>query len=779
MNLLVDVDGYIVQYHSAKITLRNEPSQAFSTAQLSRSLKYLTANTMASVTQTFPVTRMSCAACAGSIQDILTNENGVIEANVNYANNSARISFDSAITDPETLRRAIEKGGYGLLIEDEANTADADEARFNADYRRLRLNTLAAAALTAPVAVIGMLFMNMPYADPIMAVLTTPVVLWFGRHFFIRAWQQAKRGKANMDTLVALSTGVAYLFSMFNLLWPAFWEDRGLEAHVYFEAAAVIITFILLGRMLEERAKRHTSSALKKLMGLRPATVTRIDADGVEHEANIHDVVLGDMLVIKPGTRIAVDGTVASGNSYVDEHMLTGEPVAVLKEPGERVFAGTINQKGSFTFRATKVGKDTLLAQIVEQVKAAQGSKAPVQQLVDRIAAIFVPVVMVIAVLSATAWLIFGGDDGSIRAVLALVTVLVIACPCALGLATPTAIMVGVGKAARKGILVKDASSLEITRRVTDVVLDKTGTITEGHPSVVDHDVSDATDDELGVLLAMEQRSEHPLATAVMRAFDQHTPATLTHFDSLTGKGVTSVSGGKRYFAGSLRMASELSLNPSGRQAELIETWGKEGMTVIGFFDTHRIIALLAIADHVKEGSEEAVRQLSKRGITVHMLTGDALATATVVARKTGITHVKAEMLPEDKANYISELQKAGAVVAMVGDGINDSTALARADVGIAMGHGTDIAMDVAGMTIIASDLRKVAEAINVSRQTVRAIRQNLFWAFIYNLIGIPLAAGVLYPFNGFLLNPMIAGAAMALSSVSVVANSLRLNLSR
>lgn len=720
---------------------------------------------------------MSCASCAVSVERIIKAQKGVSNAAVNYANATLNVEFTLDTIQPGELKNAVQMIGFDLLIEEDDEEDSTGEGYQEKAYARLRQRTLAAGILTLPVVVIGMFFMDMPYANPIMWALSTPVVLWFGRSFFTTAVKQARHGAANMDTLVALSTGVAYLFSVFNTVYPEFWLARNLEAHVYFEAAAVIITFILLGRLLEARAKGNTSSALRKLIGLQPDQVVRINAEGHSTTAAVSDVQPGDTLLVKPGERIAVDGTVSEGRSFVDESMLTGEPIAVEKSIGDAVFAGTINQKGSFQFEAAKVGAETLLSRIIAQVREAQGSKAPVQKLVDQIAAVFVPIVMAIAVIAAVVWFIWGGDHALTRGVLAMVTVLVIACPCALGLATPTAIMVGVGRAAQAGILIRDAESLELARKVDVVALDKTGTITEGHPAVTDtHWLSE---DEIlkNRLSAIESRSEHPLAEAVLAYHPPGQGVSINDFESHTGEGVTAQISGDTYAVGNRRLMKRLGVNLSALQAQT-EAWESDGKTVVFFARQTQILAALAIADRIKPGSAEAIAKLQSSGIELHILTGDSEATAAAIARDCGIANYRAEQLPEDKAAFIQQLQAAGHTVAMVGDGINDSSALALADVSIAMGHGSDVAMEVARMTIVSSDLRKLPTAIALSKATVKTIRQNLFWAFIYNIVGIPLAAGVLYPFNGFLLSPMIAGAAMALSSVSVVTNSLRLKLS-
>jgi Cu2+-exporting ATPase len=727
------------------------------------------------VKHTFPVLGMTCASCASSAESIVTFQEGVVNASVNFATGNLTVEYLPNMTDASKLQKAVQSIGYDLLIENETKQQETLEALHAQKFQKLKNKTTWAIILSLPVVVIGMFFMDIPYANQIMWLFSTPVVLWLGKDFFINAWKQAKHRSANMDTLVALSTGIAYLFSVFNMLFEDFWHQRGLHAHVYFEAAAVIIAFILLGKLLEEKAKGNTSTAIKKLMGLQPKTVIIIQPDGTEKQIAIEEVNAGDVILVKPGEKIAVDGMVVSGSSYVDESMLSGEPVPVLKKESEKVFAGTINQKGSFRFEAVKVGKETMLAQIIKMVQDAQGSKAPVQKLVDKIAGIFVPVVIGIAILTFVLWLILGGDNGWVQGLLAAVTVLVIACPCALGLATPTAIMVGVGKGAENGILIKDAESLELAKKVTAIVLDKTGTITEGRPQVTGIQWLNNDDTAQTILLSIEKQSEHPLAEALVKHLEDVSTVALSLFDSITGKGAKANYNNETYFVGNKKLLAENNIVIAAPLQKQADEWGSQSKTVIWFSDSKQALSVIAISDKIKETSVEAIKEIQEMGIELYMLTGDNEATAKAIAQQTGIGHYKAEVMPQHKADFIKELQQQGKVVAMVGDGINDSTALATADVSIAMGKGSDIAMDVAKMTIISSDLTKIPQAIRLSKQTVATIKQNLFWAFIYNLIGIPIAAGILYPINGFLLNPMIAGAAMALSSVSVVTNSLRL----
>ena len=731
------------------------------------------------VKKTFPVMDMTCAACAISVESIIKYLDGVVNASVNFATATVSVEYLPNAVSPNELKNAVQSIGYDLLIDNNENVNQTLEELQEKKFHQLKWRTIKAGLFSIPVVVIGMFFMDMPYANYIMWVLSTPVILWFGKDFYINAYKQAKHRSANMDTLVALSTGVAYIFSVFNTLFAEFWHARGVHAHVYFEAAAVVVAFILLGKLLEEKAKGNTSTAIKKLMGLQPKSVTVIDSQGNHIDTSIDLINPNDVILVKPGEKIAVDGIVTNGNSYVDESMLSGEPVPVLKNVNDQVFAGTINQKGSFQFRAEKVGAETMLAQIIKMVQDAQGSKAPVQKLVDKIAGIFVPVVIGIALIAFGVWLIFGGDNGFTHGLLALVTVLVIACPCALGLATPTAIMVGVGKGAEKGILIKDAESLELTKNVNAIVLDKTGTITEGKPVVTDMAWLDNNDSTKGILYSIEKQSEHPLAEAVIDYLGNVPPVEISNFESITGKGAKAQLNNEALFVGNQRLLNEQAIEISTKLQEIGNNWSAESKTVIWFANSEEALAVIAIADKIKESSIEAIKQLQDKGIEVYMLTGDNESTTKTIAAQTGIRHYKAEVLPEQKAAFVKMLQNQGKVVAMVGDGINDSAALAQANVSIAMGKGSDIAMDVAKMTIISSDLNKIPMAIKLSKQTVAAIRLNLFWAFIYNIIGIPIAAGILYPINGFLLNPMIAGAAMAFSSVSVVGNSLLLKLKK
>lgn len=713
---------------------------------------------------------MSCAACAATVEHALTGVAGVAKAAVNYANHQAFVEYDPVRTSPEALRAAVQAIGYDLVLE-----KTSPEQLFENQEQHavgLRTRTLGAALFSVPVFILGMFFMHLPWVPYVSMVLTAPVLFYFGRSHFVQAFRLIRHRQSNMDTLVALSTGMAYFFSVFNTLYPEYWHVRGLHAHVYYEAAALVITFISLGKWLEAQAMSRTSAALKALIGLQPRTVWRL-RKGQEEEVPLDQIQPGDVVVVRPGEKIPVDGVIQSGISYVDESMLTGEPVAVSKNEGDSVFAGTVNQKGSFQFRARQVGEATVLGHIIRKVQAAQGSKAPIQQVADRVAGIFVPVILIIAGITFMVWMWAGGDDALSHALMTSVSVLTIACPCALGLATPTAIMVGVGKAAQHQILIKDAESLERARAITAVVLDKTGTITEGKPRVTGVHASNS--DWQHAIYSLEIRSEHPLASAVagwLKANGAEAQPVFA-FTSVTGVGVAGEVLGQSYWIGNEFMLEQQGGRLSDEQRHQAQVWKERAFTVVFAGTGNQVRAALAIADQPKATSRGAIAQLHASGLEVHMLTGDAYETAAAVAKAVDIRQFKAGVSYEQKAAYVQALQARGHVVAMVGDGINDSQALAQADVSMAMGRGTDVAMEIASLTIMSSDLMRVGQAIALSRQTVRTLRQNLFWAFIYNLIGIPIAAGVLYPVNGFLLNPMIAGAAMALSSVSVVSNSV------
>ena len=726
--------------------------------------------------KTVPVLEMSCAVCASNVECTVKGLQGVENATVNFAANTLTVSYHPSVISMQKIQAEVKAAGYDLVVEEEdASSVQEEKARLY--YLKLRQNTIGAWMLALPLAVCSMFFMHLPFVNWLMMCMAIAIMVLFGRSFYVNGIRHALHGAANMDTLVALSTSIAFLFSLFTTIYPEFWYERGLEPHVYYEASGVIIAFVLLGKLIEERAKSSTSSAIRSLMGLQPKTARRLK-EGKEEEVPISLIRQGDMLNVRPGEKIPVDGVLVQGVSSVDESMLSGEAIPVGKRAGDRVLAGTINQKGAFTMSATGVGNATMLAQIVQMVQIAQGSKAPVQRIVDRISAVFVPVVVGISLFTFICWMLIGGNSCFSYALLSAVSVLVIACPCALGLATPTALMVGIGKGARQHILIKDAYALENLCKVDTVVLDKTGTLTEGIPVVTDSFwESEATRQLLDILYTAELKSEHPLASAILTWLKESEPADIEAecFESVTGYGIRIEVKGQTYWVGNRAMLDSFGASVSVDATKELDRWLEDGKSVVYYGCEHHFLAAIAVSDRLKPTSGVAVEALKELGIEVHLLTGDGQRVAETVSADLDIHHYKAEVLPADKEAYIQMLQQKGRKVAMVGDGINDSQALARADVSVAMGKGTDVAMDVAMVTLITSDLMLLSDAIRLSKQTVRLIHQNLFWAFIYNIIGIPLAAGILFPVNGLLLNPMLASAAMAFSSVSVVLNSLRL----
>jgi P-type Cu2+ transporter len=727
--------------------------------------------------ETYQVEGMSCASCALSVESMLSTITGVKSARVNYANSSALVEYDTTVTSSTEFVKLIEQIGYSLIIPTENDDLNYDEAE-KKKLQKAKQKALFSILLAFPVFSIAMFFHHMPYGNLIMLLFTIPIVLWFGRDFYVIAFKQARHGSANMDTLVALSTGTAFLISLFNTFFPSFLLSRGIQPHVYYEAATVIISLILLGRYLEERAKSRTSQSIRKLMDLKVKSAIVI-RDGIETLIPVNDVVIGDIIIIRPGEKIPVDGKVISGYSSVDESMITGESIPAEKTAGTYVIGSTFNKTGSLTMVAEKVGKNTMLSQIIEMVKNAQGSKAPVQKLTDKIASVFVPVAISIALLSSLIWYLVGPEPSSTHAFVTLITVLIIACPCALGLATPTALIVGIGKGAENGILIKNAESLEKARKLDVVVLDKTGTITKGKPDV--HEIiwlKSKLDQKiiLEEIVAIERKSEHPLAESIVKHFNVsiNSQLQIEKFESKTGRGVSAVVNNQQYLIGNYLLMTESGVDIEKEQKYFTE-YGLTSQSHVFIARNNKLIGLIIISDQIKSNSRKAIKALQQMNIKVHMLTGDNQETAEAIARQAGVDFYKAELLPQDKLAYIIELQNQGLHVAMVGDGINDSPALAQANVGIAMGQGTDIAIESSDITLVGSDLEKIASAIKLSGLTLHTIKQNLFWAFIYNIIAIPIAAGILYPVNGFLLNPMIAGGAMAFSSVSVVLNSLRL----
>jgi Cu+-exporting ATPase len=745
-----------------------------------------------------PLLGMSCAACANRIEKALKQAPGVSSANVNFATTRATVEYDSQATNLETLRETVQKAGYDALLPEPETKAVAGEEHSDREaearekeYRKHRLRFLVAAVLTLPVLILAMGGHAVPALAPLLNfpgriwvefLLTTPVLFWAGSDFFTGAWNAARHRAADMNTLVAIGTFAAWLYSVVAMLAPQFFTAAGGGHHaehgavgVYYEAAAAIVTLILLGRLLEARARRKTGGAIRALMGLQPRTA-RVVRNGHEQDIPIEDVRVGDVVLVRPGEKVAVDGEVVDGSSAVDESMLTGEPIPVQKSAGDQVIGGTINKTGAFRFRASKVGKDTVLQQIVRLVQEAQGSKAPIQRLADVISGYFVPAVICIAIATFMTWFVLAPVDQ--RLVLSLVTfvsVLIIACPCALGLATPTAIMVGTGHAAQHGILVKSAAALETAHRLNAVVLDKTGTITRGEPRVTDVAAHGIGEDELLRLAASAERgSEHALAGAIVQSARERglELAQAEHFTAVAGHGIEARIENRDVLIGNPRLMRERGLEPDETAAQ---AFADQGKTPIFVAVDGAFAGVIAVADEPKETSREAIAHLHKLGLEVIMLTGDNRRTAEAIARLVGVDRVLAEVLPEQKSAEIKKLQGEGKIVAMVGDGINDAPALAQADVGIAMGTGTDVAIEAADITLVRGDLRGVFGSIALSKATIRNVKQNLFFAFIYNVLGIPIAAGVLYPVTGWLLSPIIASAAMALSSVSVITNALRL----
>lgn len=725
--------------------------------------------------RTFPVSGMGCAACAAKIGKVLGLINGVISVNVDLANSSVTVEYDSTECTPSVMKEALEAYGYGLVIDETEKTAENNRAGAEERYSSLVKRTIWAAVLSLPVFIIGMFFHNMPYGGYMMWILATPVVFVAGSEFHLSAWKQLKHLSFTMDTLVSSSTIISYLFSLFNLLFPDFWISRGIEPHLYFESSAVIITFILLGRTLEQKAKEKAGEAVRNLMDLAPQMATVLKSNGERVRVPVSEIKPGVLIEARPGDRIAVDGTVTEGSSGLDESMMTGESMPVEKTAGDPVYAGTVNRNGRLVYKAEKVGEDTVLSSIIRMVKEAQSSRAAVQTTVDRIASVFVPVIMALSVLTFAVWFFADPEEGTVRGLLSAVTVLVIACPCALGLATPAALTVGMGRGATEGILIRNADAIEKASRISAIVFDKTGTLTYGHP-----EVTEVTWVEEGrrcgeIFSALEQASGHPLAEAVVAYFGSAGNTEISGFSEIPGSGVTGIHKDIRYYAGNLAYMESLSLHPDAMLSGKGMEYASRAQGTVWFADQSGILAVAAVSDRIREDAAKTVKAFAAKGISTYLVTGDSERVAAHVAEQTGVDGYLAGAMPRTKVEFIRKLQSEGMRVAMVGDGINDSAALSVADIGIAMGCGSDIAKESAAITVISSDLGRVYTAVSLSEATLRILRENLFWAFIYNVIAIPVAAGALYPFSGFLLNPMIAGAAMAMSSVSVLANSLRL----
>lgn len=791
------------------------------------------------IERTYPVKGMSCASCSAHVTKALRNVMGGENVNVNLPMNQATVKFDDTQCTAQQLKQAVDRMGFELVIDqpdegewnlfanndsatddfcESTSTEDSSQnlsekanseknaeeniaqglnqdtqgtskhkkapkatpLQHDAKLKQMQRNAWGAMAVAIPLLVLGMvphLFAGQEVASCFLAAFS----LWkYGRLFYAPAWKLLKHGTSNMDTLVALSISVSFAYSFCNLFFPQWFIAHGMQPHLYFDSVGMITAFILLGRMLEARAKHRTTHSIRQLMQLQPQQVVCVFPNGKEITKHVKDVKPGDVLLARPGDRIAVDGVVTAGISNVDESSLSGEPIPVEKNRGSKVMAGTINKNGTLRYRAEKRATDTLLAQIVHMVQEAQGSKVPVQALVDRIAAVFVPTIIGIALITLLAWLLLDSTNGLTHGLVAMVSVLVIACPCSLGLATPTAIIVGIGRGAAAGILIKDAACLEVAEKINAVVLDKTGTITLGHPEVKAAWFEPTAEAHgRSVLHALERQSEHPLAEAVCTFLKNETLSEVTHFTAFPGYGVGGCVNGQMYYAGSCKLMQEKNIFLTTEQQQFADDYARKACTIIALANESQVLALVALTDEVKSTSATAIQELKALGIETYMLTGDNAQTAAVVANEVGIDHYVAQTLPADKANFVKQLQAEGKKVAMVGDGINDSAALAVADLSVAMGRGSDIAIDTAMLTLLTSDLLRLPQAIRLSARTVRTIRQNLFWAFFYNVVSVPIAAGVLYPICGFMLSPMIAGAAMALSSVSVVTNSLRSGLKR
>ena len=737
------------------------------------------------ITARIPVQGMTCAACQSRVQRTLQQEAGVSDASVNLMMGTATVTYDPAATRPEALVDAIRKTGYDAeLPQSDRSAFEEQEARDRAtaeEFTELKRKAIASAAIGAIAMALMPLMHEMMWMTWVLLVVTAGVMATAGRHFYVRAWKSFTHHSADMNTLVALGTGAAYVYSVIATVAPGFFTSRGIAADVYYEAVILIIAFILTGNAFEARAKRNTAAALRALVQLQPRTA-RVLRNLVEQDIPIEEVAAGDIVVVRPGERIPVDGTVKKGESAVDESMLTGESMPVAKKVGDRVIGGTINRTGAFRLSATTLGEDSVLAQIVKLMRDAQGSRAPIQALADRISGIFVPIVISIAIATFATWAILAGDSSFVRAFAAAVTVLIIACPCAMGLAVPTAVMVATGKGAELGVLIKGGEALQRAGDVTTVVLDKTGTVTEGRPTVTDLVVTAGVDrlQLLSEVSALEALSEHPLADAIVRYAKEQglTQGSVEGFDSVTGKGIVGSVDGAALAVGNAALMADYSTDVAALADEAARL-SDAGRTPMYVTRNGTLAGILAVADPIKDSSRAAIGRMHALGLEVVMLTGDTERTAQAIAREAGIERVVAGVLPDGKVAEIRRLQGEGKVVAMVGDGINDAPALAQADVGMAIGTGTDIAAEAADVVLMRGDLRAAAHAIQLSRRTMATMKQNLFWAFIYNVIGIPVAAGVLYPAFGLLLTPVMASAAMAVSSVSVVTNSLRLRRAR
>jgi Cu2+-exporting ATPase len=724
---------------------------------------------------TLPVSGMSCTACASSVESILKSQDGVDAAVVNYSTSSVKIKFNPVAVSLVDLQLALKPIGYDLVTTTEGNTIEFDRLE-EGRHQKLRLKLIIAIIFSLPVFVISMIWHHASSIQQLVLLgLSLPVIFFSGSDFFITAFRLARIGKTNMDTLVALGTAAALILSILNTLAPGILSETGVTSYVYYESAVVIITLILLGRYLEERSRNKASSAIKSLMGLQPYTATRIR--GNEREVvSISALLPGDTVLIRPGDTIPVDGIIISGNSWIEESMMSGEPVPVFRQQSEMVLAGTINKEGVLEVKVLKTGKETTLSRIITMVNEAQNSKPPIQLLVDKISSVFVPVVIIISILTFAAWAFLFPDQPIAYAIVTSISVLIIACPCALGLATPTALIAAIGHGARDGILFRDSQGIESAGKTDVLVIDKTGTLTIGKPVLSQIIYSDEADHSAisRIFASLTALSKHPLSIAVANKLSGEL-LKVSEFNDIPGKGISGVTDGSLYFAGSPAILKDAGIKPDEVSGKQIEKMTADGASIVILTSTEKVLAIAALSDMLRDDAQDAVKALKKLGIEIHMLTGDNDISAHIIAEKAGISNVKAGVSPEEKAEFVDLLKSKGKIVTMAGDGINDTIALARADVGMAMGGGSDASREAAAITLTGHRLMQVVETINLSRKTNRIIRENLVWAFGYNIIAIPIAAGLLFPLTGLLLNPMIASAAMAFSSVSVVVNSLRL----
>lgn len=775
VELKLNIDCQI-DLHNAQIYL----PRTISKQQLNALIQFLNQLNInvPSIKTEIPVLEMSCAACASGVENCLKNTLGVLNQSVSYAGGTLDLEYLPTIISLEEIQKNIQAAGYDLLLastqEEELERLDNHQLK---KHKKMKLKVIFALVLTVPIVVLDMFFMHQNWVPYLLFLLSTPVVFVLGNSFFVHAIKQLKNKSTTMDTLISLGAGTAYFSSVSGLFFTDFWNSKNIHPPMYFEASAVIITFVLLGKFLEEKAKQGTSSAIKNLLKLQPKVVTVKNKNGIWEERKISQIQLSDRILVKPGAQIPVDAVVVHGQSYVDQSLLSGEPIGVLKQLKSLVYAGTINLKGSLEIEAQKIGEQTMLSKIIKIVKKAQATKPPVQNLADNISRVFVPTVLVIALLTLVVWYLATDGNQFWQGFSSFISILVITCPCALGLAIPTALMVGIGLGAEKGILIKDALVFENANKITDVVLDKTGTITQGKPKVVESFWLEKASNYFDVFLCMEQKSEHPIASAVVDYFSnqKNKQIPLTDFKIIDSRGVSCQKDNQTFYIGNLNFIQENKVVLSEEISLKYQNFKQHPYTIIWFAINAEVVGICAVSDPIKISSQQAILSLKKMKLHVHLLTGDNASTANYIANQIGIHSIQSDVLPQEKAQFVENLQKKGKIVAMVGDGINDSAAMAHANLSVAMGKGSDIAIEVAQVTITSSDLTKIYQLLELSKKTMSTVKQNLFWAFAYNVICIPIAAGVLYPTYNILIPPMMAGFIMALSSVSVVVNSLSL----